>query len=43
METREMATNTDTKMYQIVSEKPKSENFNNFDAPDPLHKYKDIK
>ena len=36
METKDMATNTET-------EKLKSEDFNCFDAPDPLHKYKDVK
>ena len=38
-----MATNTEITQYQIESEKLKSEDFNCFDAPDPLHKYKNIK
>ena len=38
-----MGTNTETVEYQIESKKLKSEDFNCFDAPDPLHKYKDIK
>ena len=38
-----MGTNTETVEYQIESKKLKSEDFHGFDAPDPLHKYKDVK